>query len=144
MGARGRKTAAQKLTVIKGDFGQGRPPPPADLSEAEAAIWREVIASEAADFFATAALKNMLGDYCRHRCAADSVSSIIGEFQREWLKSEEGGKRYHALLRMRELETRAAAAMATKLRLTNQARYTPQSAATAGRSSAKGLRPWEA
>ena len=144
MGARGRKPAAEKLTVVEGGFGQGRPPPPGDLSEAEAAIWREVVATEAPDFFATAALRGLLADYCRHRAAADSVSSIITEFQRDWLKSEEGSKRYHALLRMRELETRAGAAMARALRLTNQSRYGPRAADTLARHAVKGLRPWEA
>jgi hypothetical protein len=142
MEKRGPKNAAE-LSVIKGDFGKGRPPPPPDLNERQAAIWRDITQSEPSDFFATGALKGLLADYCRHRDAAEQVSTIIGAFQPEWLKAKEGSKRYSDLLRMRELETRAAAAMATKLRLTNQARYTPQSAGTAGRNAAPGLKPWE-
>lgn len=141
MAPRGRKSAAS-VGVVSGNFGK-RPEPPAELSEDEATIWRETVSSEAADFFGTAALRSMLADYCRHRASADKVSVVINVFEADWLKNADGAKRYHGLLRMRDLETRAAADKATKLRLTNQSRYTPQAAATASRNSAKGSKPWE-
>jgi hypothetical protein len=139
---RGRKSSAETAVVITGSFGN-RPEPSSDLTDRQAEIWREVVASEAADFFSTAAARNMLMDYCRHRESLEGISAIIGTFQPEWLKNSEGAKRYHSLLRMRELETRAATSLATKLRLTNQSRYTPQAASTASRNAAKGLKPWE-
>ena len=71
------------------------------------------------------------------------MSEVISTFKPEWLKSEEGAKRYHGLLRMRELETRAALSCATKLRLTNQSRYTPQAANTASKNMATAPKPWE-
>ena len=101
------------------------------------------MASEPADFFNTAALRGMLSDYCRHRASADKVSEVINIFQSEWLKNADGAKRYHGLLKMRDMETRAAADKATKLRMTNQSRYTPQAASTASRHAAKGVKPWE-
>lgn len=141
---RGRKSAAsvEVENVIAGNFGN-RPEPPIELMEDEAGIWRETTASEAADFFNTSALRNLLKDYCRHRAAADKITEVINMFQTEWLKSETGSKRYSQLLKMRDLEARGAADKATKLRLTNQARYTPQAAATASRNAAKGFKPWE-
>lgn len=140
---RGRKSSAElEATVITGSFGR-RPEPPAELTEDQAEIWRETVSSEAADFFNTAALRSMLADYCRHRASAKTVSDIIDTFKPEWLKAAEGAKRYHGLLRMREMETRAAASLATKLRLTNQSRYTPQAAATAAKNAARGFKPWE-
>ena len=143
MATRGRKSAASaEVSVIAGSFGQ-RAEPPSELSQDEAAIWRATVASEASDFFATAALRGMLSDYCRHRASADKISEVINVFKADWLKNDEGAKRYHGLLRMRDLETRAAADKATKLRLTNQSRYTPQAASTAARSVGKGLKPWE-
>ena len=143
MAKRGRASAASlEAAVISGGFGQ-RPEPPADLTEDEAVIWRETTASEAADFFNTAALRGLLTDYCRHRAAADKITQVINQFQAEWLKSAEGAKRYAGLLKMRDLEARGAADKATKLRLTNQARYTPQAASTASRNANKGPRPWE-
>jgi len=141
---RGRKSAAsiEVGNVISGNFGN-RPEPPIELMDDEAEIWRETTASEAADFFNTSALRNLLKDYCRHRAAADKITEVINMFQTEWLKSETGSKRYSQLLKMRDLEARGAADKATKLRLTNQARYTPQAASTASRNAAKGLKPWE-
>jgi len=142
MATRGRKSAAELSVVVSGKFGN-RPEPPADLNDEQKAIWRATAASEPIDFFGTEALRNMLGDYCRHRASAAAVSEIINTFQPDWLKNAEGAKRYQQLLRMREMETRAAASLATKLRLTNQARYTPQAAATAAKHTARGAMPWE-
>jgi hypothetical protein len=138
---RGRASAASQAVVIEGGFGR-RPPPPDDMTERQKAIWIETTNSEPTDFFGTAALKALLTDYCRHREAAENVSAIINTFQVEWLKNSEGAKRYHGLLKMRDLETRAACTIATKLRLTNQSRYTPMAAATAAKHVAKS-KPWE-
>lgn len=144
MGKRGPASRSEQEVgvVIAGNFG-ARPEPLADLTDEEAAIWRETVASEPAEFFNTAALRAMLKDYCRHRAAGDKISEVLNIFKADWLKNGDGAKRYSDLLKMRDLETRAAAGMATKLRLTNQSRYTPQAAATASRHAAKGLKPWE-
>ena len=143
MGARGRRSGAASSTpVVEVEFSR-RPTPPDDLNEQEAAIWTAVVNSEPVDFFGTAALRNLLADYCRHRASADMLSKLIGEFQPEWMDHPLGAKRYGNLTRMRDRETRAAADKATKLRLTNQSRYTPQAAATASRNVAKGRKPWE-
>jgi hypothetical protein len=143
MQKRGRKSAASVETnVIEGAFGQ-RAQPPAEMTAAEAEIWREIVASEAIEFFNTAALRALLKDYCRHRAAADKITEVINLFQTDWLKNAEGSKRYATLLKMRDTEARGAADKATKLRLTNQARYTPQAASTANRQAAKGKMPWD-
>lgn len=142
MAKRGRPSSAD-LEVVIGGFGQ-RPPPPDGMNAAQAAIWTAVINSEAANFFDTAALRSLLADYCRHKESADKITVVMDQFEPEWLKSAEGAKRYAGLIRMRDVETRAAAALATKLRLTNQSRYTPQAAATAARNATKGSKPWDA
>jgi len=139
---RGRKSAAEIAVVVTGEFGT-RPQPPDDLNERQAEIWREAAASEPADFFNTSVLRNILTDYCRHRESAESITAVISEFKSEWLKSAEGAKRYSGLLRMRDLEMRASLSCATKLRLTNQSRYTPQAAATASNNTSRLPRPWE-
>jgi hypothetical protein len=140
MQQRGRP--GEDANVVIGGFGQ-RPEPSADLNERQKAIWRETAASEPADFFNTAALRAILSDYCCHRECAESISEIITGFKPEWLRSEEGARRYHGLLKMRDLEMRASLSCATKLRMTNQARYTPQAAATASKNTARVARPWE-
>ena len=143
MATRGRKSlAAIEAKVVTTTFGT-RPDAPAGLADDEVEIWNATVATEAATFFDSAALKAMLSDYCRHRATADRITEIINQFKAEWLKNSEGSKRYHGLLKMRDTESRAAADKATKLRMTNQARYTPQAASTAARGAAKGLKPWE-
>lgn len=137
---RGRKKA---LTVIPGGFGTGRPPPPVELSDRQAQIWRDVVETEAAELFATAATKNLLVDYCRHRETGESYSVLIESFDRDWIKTEDGLNRFRALCRGRDVETRAAVTLAMKLRLTNQSRYVKDAAAVASRKAA-GVRPWEA
>jgi hypothetical protein len=139
---RGRKSIQERLTVVEGAFGN-RPEPPGDLTERQQEIWREVVASEPATFFNTAALRGLLADYCRHRESSEGISTIIGQFKPEWLKSADGAKRYQSLLRMRELETRVAANLAGKLRLTNQSRYRPDTAATSARNMIQAPKPWE-
>jgi hypothetical protein len=141
MRQRGRKSAAELAVVVSGDFGK-RPDPPDHLTERQAEIWRETTASEPLEFFNSAALRGLLADYCRHRQAAEDVSAIIDSFKPEWLKNGEGVKRYQVLLRIRETETTAAMRMARSLRLTNQSRYVPHSAARTA-LNARGPRPWE-
>lgn len=143
MSKRGRKSAAGMATsVIGADFGK-RAEPPADFNDRQREIWDEVVNTEPPSFFETAANRGLLAEYCRHLDSSELVSTVISTFKSEWLKSDEGSKRYHALLRMRELETRAILSCATKLRITNQSRYTPQAAGTAGRNAMSGKKPWE-
>lgn len=143
MRQRGRKSlsAVETATIIAGSFGK-RPEPPDSLTERQAEIWRETVASEPVEFFNSAAQRGLLADYCRHRQAAEDVSAIIDNFKPEWLKNGEAVKRYQILLRIRETETTAAMRMARSLRLTNQSRYVPHVAARAGLNAA-GPKPWE-
>jgi hypothetical protein len=46
-------------------------------------------------------------------------------------------------LKLRDKESRRAADLATKLRLTQQSRYTPQAAATANKRTMNATKPWE-
>ena len=135
---RGRPSVASLETSVISGGSSTRPEPPADLNAAEAMIWLEITASEAPGFFASAALRGLLKDQCRHRAAADQITAILHLFQSEWLRNGAGSKRFAQLLRMREQESRAAASMATRLRLTNQSRYTAQSAATEARNAVLG------
>src|SRR5690606_36271405 len=70
-----RKSAAS-LSVIAGSLDK-RPGPPAELTAAEAEVWERTVAHEAADVFGTAALQQLLKDYCRHVVAAERLSAVI-------------------------------------------------------------------
>ncbi len=141
MGNRGPKATAA-LTVVAVQFG-ARPNPPAALTGAPRCIWQETVKSESVGYFKTAALRAILADYCRHVDTARLLSHEIEACNPDWLRMEDGLARFDKLLGLRARETRAAADLATKLRLTNQARYTSQSAGAASRRN-KGYRPpWD-
>jgi hypothetical protein len=144
MRTRGRNSAAAKAApvLINGGLGQ-RPEPPAEFNECQAEIWREIVASEDPNFFATAVLRSLLADFCRHREAIAKVNEMVDGFDHEWLRQNDGLARYKTLLIIREAETRASISLATKLRLTNQSRLTPDNAGSAARKASQKLKPWE-
>jgi hypothetical protein len=144
MGSRGKRSTAEGDTpvIITGKFRQ-RHDPPEDLTPAQATLWRETIASEHERVFSTVSSRAMLKDYCRHRSDADRVSAVMNQFKDEWLKSEEGLKRWREYSNQREKEVRAALAIARSLRLTNLSRYGNREAAADARRAAKGPMPWD-
>lgn len=141
MAERGRKSAAS-LSVVVGSI-DGRPKPPADLTKAQAEVWDRTVSNEAADVFKTAALQQLLTEYCRHVVSAKKLAGMIEAQEKLSEMSEDDLGDYDKLLKMRDRETKAIADKATKLRLTNQARYTPQAAATAAKKSTE-RKPWQA
>lgn len=120
-----------------------RPDPPYHLHGEQAEIWREVVSSEPPDFFVTAALRNMLVDYCNHTVTARLLSVTIDNFDMGTLDDPKSVLALTYLTSMRDRETKAAADKATKLRLTNQSRYTPKAAATATSRPQTANKPWE-
>jgi hypothetical protein len=141
MAARGPKSAAA-LSVVTPVAFDGRPPPPNDLTEAQQEMWRRVVAAENAGFFNTAALQLLLKEFVRHTDTAQVLTGLIDSFDPAWLATDEGLARYGELLKLRDRETKALGDKATKLRLTNQSRYTPQAAATASKNT-KSVKLWE-
>lgn len=140
MGQRGR-TSTAALSVVAGTAIDGRPPAPSDLTDFQREVWNRTVGNEAADVFRTAALQQLLKEYCRHVETADRLSKQVD------LATAEGSNHslqdVDILLRMRDRETKALADKATKLRLTNQSRYTPGAAGTAAKNGAKDKKPWQ-
>ena len=106
--------------------------PPAGLTEEQAQVWRETVNARSADFFGPDQVP-LLEEYCRVvvmcRLLAVQIEAAIAGGDAGVLK---------ALLDMRDKESRRMASLATKLRITNQSRYTPQSAATAAKKGGGG------
>lgn len=135
----GRKSSAA-LSVVGGTAIDGRPKAPADLTEFQQRIWERTVANEAAGVFKTAALQQLLRDYCRHVETAERLSVQIDRATADG--SNMSIDDLTKLVRLRDCETKASADKATKLRLTNQARYTPQAAATAAKKNTE-RKPWQ-
>lgn len=140
MGQRGRSSSAA-LSVVAGTDIDGRPKAPSDLTEFQQEVWERTVANEAADVFRTAALQQLLKEYCRHVETADRLSKQVD------LATADGSNHslqdVDVMLRMRDRETKALGDKATKLRLTNQSRYTPGAAATAAKKGVE-KKPWQA
>ena len=135
----GRRSAAS-LSVVAGTIA-GRPKAPPDLTEFQAEVWDRTVANEPADQFKTAALQQLLKEYCRHVETADRLSKQVDRATDVGSNLELS--EIDTLLRMRDRETKALADKATKLRLTNQSRYTPQAAGTAAKKAATERKPWQ-
>ena len=144
MGKRGRKSIAEQTIAVIGGNVDARPEAPGDLTARQMEIWNATVATEPPNYFSSAAQRGILSDYCRHRAESERLAKVIDAFDIEWLQNDEGVKRYELLAKMRDRETKGAITCATKLRITNQSRYTPLSAATAKRNSAQqATKPWE-
>lgn len=143
----GKKSHAElsaKLSLVSQlPDGLKRPKPPEQMTARQKEIWQTIVESEPVEWFQSAATQGMLHDLCCHRESVEQISAVLAEFKSEWIKAADGAKRYQELTRMRQNETKAAASIATKLRLTNQSRYTPQAAGTAARNMTRQPKPWE-
>lgn len=133
-----RKSSAA-LSVVVGSI-DGRPRAPSDLTDFQREVWERTVANEANTFFNTAALQQLLKEYCRHVESAHRLAEMIRTCEQPG--SSVSLEDYDRLLKMRDRETKAIGDKATKLRLTNQSRYTPQAAATASKK-ATDLKPWQ-
>lgn len=140
MAKRGKKSAAS-LAVVPVVPGK-RPEPPAELTEAQAEVWRAVVQTKPADWF-TDDSHPLLVAYCKHVVTARQLGAAIDAFNTALLTDDEHVKRYDKLLAMRERETRAITALARSMRLTQQARYDAKRANTAA-SQTQARKPWEA
>lgn len=141
MGQRGRKSGAS-LSVIAGSI-DGRPQPPEDLTSDQRDVWIRTVGSESADFFRSAASQQILKEYCRHVISAGKLGRMINTIEAMDILTPTDGAAYETLLKLRDRETKALSDKATKLRLTNQSRYTPQAAATAAKKGATEAKPWQ-
>ena len=148
---RGRKSAASKgLAVIDGGRGN-KAAPPADLAEFEATVWQRVMTAMSAGWYSDE-MEDLMRAYVR--CvrtlrtidrATDSADNpdMLGDIQPESLA---------LLLRLantRDKQVRQLAMLATKLRLTPQARVDPKTAGRAHRrgqerGNGKSGQPWDA
>ena len=106
--------------------------PPEGMTDEQAVVWRTVVGARSADFFSPDSAP-LLEEYCRVvvmcRLLALQVEAAIAGGDAGELK---------AILDIRDKESRRMTSIATKLRLTNQSRYTPQSAATAAKKGGGG------
>ena len=141
MATRGRKSSAS-LTIKIPDIGVSkRLPAPPTLSDAEMAVWAQVVNDQPASAF-TATHAPLLEMYCRHVVNNRVIADEILNFDRAWIADDDGLRRYDNLLRIAERESRAASSLATRLRITRQA-IDKTVAATALTRNSQLQKPWQ-
>jgi hypothetical protein len=131
-----RKSAAS-LAVARPELGNKASPPHA-LSERQRALWLQIVSAKPADWFSPET-HPMLAALVAH---IETFELLEREFR--GLDKVDTAERLvwlDRLSKLRERESRAIATLSTKLRLTNQSRYTPKAAGTASRRT--GPAPWE-
>jgi len=106
--------------------------PAPGLTDDQAQVWRETVEARSADYFGEDAAP-LLEEYCRVvvmcRLLAVQIEAALAGDELGDLKS---------LLDMRDKESRRLTSIATKLRITNQSRYTPDKAAVKARKGSGG------
>jgi hypothetical protein len=135
MEGRGRKSTAS-LSVVATSLPQ-RMEPPEYLTESQEKLWREVIASKPIEWFGPDNAP-LLVEYVR----AVDMGNLL-ELQIAAAMAGEGDIGMKDLLKMRDTEARRAMSLATKMRLTQQSKYTEKSAETASRRVGGGAKPWQ-
>ena len=143
MAQRGRKSSEAVLAAAHAApaVPQERLRPSAHLSDAEQAIWARIICDQPASAFSETH-RDMLEMYCQHVVSAQVLDDELKAFDREWLRDDDGLKRYDTLLKMREREVRSASSLATRLRITRQA-VDQQTIARQIVNAPKSRKPWE-
>lgn len=134
MEGRGRKSAAS-LTVVPAGL-PSRMEPPQHLTETQQTLWREIVATKPVDWF-SADNAPLLVEYVR----AVDMGNLL-EIQIMATMAGSGDIGMKDLLKMRDTEARRAMSLATKMRLTQQSKYTDKAAGTADRNSGSGAKPW--
>lgn len=144
MAQRGRKSAAQIAVAaqVAPVVSTSRMKPSLHLSDAEQTVWCRVVNDQPAGAF-TELNRDMLDMYCQHTVSAQVLDDEIKGFDREWLRDNDGLKRYDTLLKMREREVRSASSLATRLRITRQAMAEAKTVGRANANMGRSRKPWE-
>jgi hypothetical protein len=113
-----------------------RPDAPYDLTDEQAQEWWAVVNRLPADWF-TRETQPLLAQYCRHVVQARRVAELIDRMQSD---AESFDVRdYDRLLKMQDREGRAISALASSMRISQQATLTRR----ADKGSRGARKPWE-
>ena len=160
MTTKGQTSMSTQRRVAEAAIVPGRrEPPPPTLNLAEAAIWREIVERLPSDWF-TAENRPLLKELCRHIGHADALSADVAQVRATLAElaqsaDDDSGaearrkavnkatSNYHALLRLHAFQTERIGNLATKLRLSQQARLPPGKATPKADALPAGPKPWQ-
>ena len=138
---RGRKSTAELATVAS--LIHARPAAPDALTAPQRAVWEDTVLRLPADWFPRETHK-LLGEYCKAVTRAEFVGAAVDQFTTDWLAADGGVERLGKLTATLDRQVRIMGALARALRITNQSRLRPETAARkAGMVGGDAPRPWE-
>lgn len=135
---RGRKPDGQHLASVT-VLPVGPAKPPDTLSEEQGKIWTETVASRPPGWFGKDTAP-ILESYCIAIARRRFISANI---EHQMSLKKPSARKCAELLALEVKQTQVIASLATKMRLTQQSRYTPQAAATASKTVPSAKAPWE-
>ena len=143
MGKRGPKPGHETFVSIAGGRAE-MPKPPEDMTEAQKTLWESILRSEPTHLFDSAARLQLLRAFVEHATFRADLQALINKTDVEVFADPDLAKTVEQMLRARDRETKQLVTLATKLRLTNQSRYSAHVAEAAGRNDIPpGPRPWD-
>jgi hypothetical protein len=132
------KKSSASLSVVPPVRLDSRSAPPKSFTVRQKEIWKQIINSKPVDWFNAANLPLLTG-YINSITSYESLSRRVDALEAgEHMDLVDENRLYS----MQERQARLMQSFATKIRLTQQSRYTPDKAGVhAGRAS--GQRPWD-
>lgn len=134
-----KKSAASMSVVATIKPVDARLSPPVSLTARQKELWLEIVSAKPSDWFTVDAQPLLLG-YVKAVASHESLSQRVDAMEAG--ESIGDMKDEDKLYAMQERQARLVQSFATKMRLTQQARYTTGSAATAS-AKAGAARPWQ-
>jgi hypothetical protein len=120
MGSRGKKSFAESGVIKRMNISAvNRPEPPAHLTDDQAAEWRAVVDRLPAEWFPSET-HALLAQFCRHVTSARHIAGLIEKLAQS---DEFSLILFDRLLRMQEREGRAMSSLATRMRISQQSRF---------------------
>ena len=117
-----------------------RPEAPIELTDEQLEVWHIIADSKPGNWFDDGNIA-LLVQHCRHITRARRIAQAIDSLEKQ--TDDFDMSDYRALLKDEEIQTRAIAQGATKMRLTQQSRYTAKSAGTGAKKNQRSGKPWE-
>ena len=111
-----------------------RPNAPEGFTPKQAELWRNVVNTKPPEWFESDSFP-LLKAYCLSACQYDD---LIAELPSHEISSVE----FNRILGMVKEQALLIATLATKMRLTQQSRYTPRAASSASKKTKSGAKPW--
>jgi len=138
MGQRGRQSSAALSVFKPADITAiSRPQPPDNLTSEQKHEWLAITNRMPADWFPRET-HGMLEQYCRHVVSAKVVAGLIEELLSTESNDSNWINDYDKLLKMQEREGRGMSALATRMRISQQAQTNHKK-----KTGSKLSKPWE-